>query len=76
MFGSRSSKISKPIQFPEVLKLKATSMKEPLSYHLRGVLVHAGISVNAGHYYSFVRASNDLWYQMDDSRVSQVRMFT
>ena len=39
-------------------------------YKLYAVLVHSGYSCNSGHYYCFVKAANNLWYQMNDSSVS------
>jgi ubiquitin C-terminal hydrolase len=44
-----------------------------VAYRLVGVLVHQGSSVNMGHYYSYVRGSNNTWYEMDDQTVRQVR---
>ena len=35
-------------------------------YDLIGVLVHAGSSMNSGHYYSYVKAQNGFWFEMDD----------
>lgn len=48
----------------------------PVLYQLYGVLVHYGHSVNSGHYFCFVRAPNQTWYQMDDDNVSQVGLHT
>ena len=44
----------------------------PQLYELYGVIVHVGHSLNAGHYFCFVRAANGLWHRMDDTHVSQV----
>jgi ubiquitin carboxyl-terminal hydrolase 36/42 len=50
--------------------------KEPqlhnTNYKLYGVLVHLGYTSHSGHYYSYVRAPNDVWYKADDERVSVV----
>ena len=61
MFGSRSSKIGKGIAYPEQLRLPVSGPEKQADYRLTGVLVHAGASVNMGHYYSYVRAPNGLW---------------
>jgi hypothetical protein len=61
MFGSRSSKLSKGITYPERLRLPVSGPERQADYRLTGVLVHAGASVNMGHYYSYVRAPNGLW---------------
>jgi hypothetical protein len=39
-------------------------------YQLYAVLVHLGSSLSTGHYISYIRASNGLWYCMDDASVS------
>ena len=41
-------------------------------YDLIGVLVHAGSSMNSGHYYSYVKAQNGFWFEMDDESVTVV----
>lgn len=41
-------------------------------YRLYGVLVHAGSSMQFGHYYCFVKAANGVWYEMNDASVRQV----
>ncbi len=61
MFGSRSSKLSKSLAYPERLRLPVSGPERQADYRLTGVLVHAGASVNMGHYYSYVRAPNGLW---------------
>ena len=47
----------------------------PIKYRLYAVLVHSGYSSNSGHYYCYIRASNGVWYQMNDSIVSEKRCF-
>ncbi|XP_062859252.1 ubiquitin carboxyl-terminal hydrolase 42 [Trichomycterus rosablanca] len=66
-------KIAKDVRYPEYLDLRpymSQSQGEPLLYGLYAVLVHAGFSCYAGHYYCYVKASNGQWYQMNDSSVS------
>ena len=41
-----------------------------LMYRLNAVLVHSGATCNSGHYYSYVRNSNNCWFRMDDERVT------
>ena len=41
-------------------------------YDLIGVLVHAGSSMNSGHYYSYVKAQNGFWFEMDSESVTNV----
>ncbi len=40
------------------------------NYTLFGVLVHLGGSMGSGHYFCFVKNSNQLWHEMDDDSVS------
>ncbi|XP_062457525.1 ubiquitin carboxyl-terminal hydrolase 42-like [Rhea pennata] len=65
-------KISKDVNYPEYLDLRAymsESAGEPVCYALYAVLVHRGASGRAGHYFCFVKASNGLWYEMNDASV-------
>ena len=39
------------------------------NYKLYAVLVHKGKSTNSGHYFSYVKISDDKWIKMDDSNV-------
>jgi len=45
-------------------------------YNLYAVLVHNGYTTKSGHYYCFVRNSNNTWYCMNDSNVQQVGINT
>lgn len=76
MFGG---KVSKEVHFPEDLNIRpfmSCTKLDPMIYKLYGVLVHSGYSCNSGHYYCYVKASNGLWYEMNDSRVTQVSLKT
>ncbi|KAJ3295903.1 Ubiquitin carboxyl-terminal hydrolase 42 [Rhizoclosmatium sp. JEL0117] len=72
MFGG--GKISKMITFPEKLDIQPYMFKtkKKVLYELYGVLVHAGGSCNSGHYFSYVKAPNGVWYLKNDSEVRQV----
>lgn len=67
-----NNKITKPIQFPLQLSLPCTKQKQPVSYDLTGVVVHHGSTTHSGHYIAYVKAPNGIWYEMNDSSVSQV----
>ena len=43
-----------------------------MKYSLYGVLVHSGSSTHSGHYYCYVRTSNNMWYTLDDNRVMKI----
>jgi len=66
-------KINQHINFPAELNLEkytqSTSPKEEM-YDLYGVLVHIGGGLHYGHYYCYVKNSNNMWYCMNDSSVS------
>ncbi|CAM9740885.1 unnamed protein product [Bubo scandiacus] len=69
-----SRKISKFVEYPEYLDLRpymSQTTGEPLLYSLYAVLVHHGAICHAGHYYCYTKASNGLWYVMDDSSVDR-----
>ncbi|TKY54703.1 Ubiquitin carboxyl-terminal hydrolase 23 [Spatholobus suberectus] len=68
-------KIKKKVQFGYALDLKpfvSGSYDGDVKYSLYGVLVHSGSSTHSGHYYCYVRTSNNMWYTLDDNRVSHV----
>lgn len=66
-------KIAKDVKYPEYLDIRPYMSQpngEPIVYVLYAVLVHTGFNCHAGHYFCYIKASNDLWYQMNDSIVS------
>ncbi|KAG1497944.1 hypothetical protein G6F46_007697 [Rhizopus delemar] len=72
-----SSKISKYIKFEQVLDIKRTVTESEvnhvkLKYELYAVIVHTGESLHNGHYVSYVKSSNGIWYCMDNENVQQV----
>ncbi|KAM5153100.1 ubiquitin carboxyl-terminal hydrolase 42 isoform 2-T3 [Mantella aurantiaca] len=67
-------KLSKDIKYAEYIDISPyTSYPngQPHMYKLYAVLVHSGTSCHTGHYYSYIKASNDQWYVMNDSIVSR-----
>ncbi|XP_028406528.1 ubiquitin carboxyl-terminal hydrolase 36-like isoform X2 [Dendronephthya gigantea] len=74
-----ASKINKEVSYPEQLNLRpfmSTNQGPAVPYKLYAVLVHCGYSCNSGHYYCFIKAANNHWYQMNDSSVRQVNLKT
>ncbi|KAG1714547.1 Ubiquitin carboxyl-terminal hydrolase 42 [Nymphon striatum] len=66
-------KIGKIIKFPEKLNLRpymSESKGPPVFYMLRGLVVHAGPSMQSGHYYAYVRNAKGNFYVMNDDLVS------
>lgn len=69
-------KINKHVKFEETLDLTEYMSYQTcpkVSYSLFGVLVHYGYSSHGGHYVSYIKAPDNEWYLMDDSRVEHVR---
>ncbi|NWW95395.1 UBP42 hydrolase, partial [Rhynochetos jubatus] len=65
-------KISRAVAYSPYLDLRPYMSQtdgEPVLYSLYAVLVHRGVSHHAGHYACYVKASNGLWYEMDDDLV-------
>ncbi|XP_030313036.1 LOW QUALITY PROTEIN: ubiquitin carboxyl-terminal hydrolase 36-like [Calypte anna] len=59
------------VRYPKVLDLGPyTTAGEAQHYSLYAVLVHKGESCYVGHYFCYIKASNGLWYKMDDSSVT------
>ncbi|KAK2521988.1 hypothetical protein Q9966_012942 [Columba livia] len=62
----------KVVEYPQYLDLRpymSQAAGEPLLYSLYAVLVHGGGSCRAGHYFCYIKASDGLWYRMDDKSV-------
>ncbi|XP_013375952.1 PREDICTED: ubiquitin carboxyl-terminal hydrolase 42-like [Chinchilla lanigera] len=71
--NSTSRKIAKDVKYPEYLDIRPYMSQpngEPITYVLYAVLVHTGSNCRVGHYFCYIKASNGLWYQMNDSTVS------
>ncbi|KAJ3192731.1 Ubiquitin carboxyl-terminal hydrolase 42, partial [Irineochytrium annulatum] len=80
-FGISSVKIDRHIKFPIALDVRPflcepAKNKAAGTYTLIGVLVHSGHGIHSGHYFSYIKASNGLWYLMNDSEVRQVSQKT
>ncbi|KAJ7421418.1 ubiquitin carboxyl-terminal hydrolase 42-like protein [Pitangus sulphuratus] len=64
-----SRKISQVVEYPECLDLQpymSEAAGEPLLYSLYAVVVHSGETCLAGHFFCYIKASDGLWYKMDD----------
>ncbi|CAF3760518.1 unnamed protein product [Rotaria socialis] len=75
-FGKNSHKLSHLVRYPEYLNVKSYMSEEnandpSLNYRLYAVLVHVGLSMHSGHYYSYVRSPNNRWYKADDTTMTQ-----
>lgn len=82
-FGESVQKISKPISFPEHLKIprevvtSAVGIPEPPSYTLQGVVYHHGSSATVGHYTVDVKSHSrsgegaEEWINIDDISLTE-----
>ncbi|KAJ7421221.1 hypothetical protein WISP_43655 [Willisornis vidua] len=60
------------VEYPEYLDLlpyMSDTAGEPLLYSLYAVVVHSGDTCLDGHFFCYTKASNGLWYKMDDESV-------
>ncbi len=74
-FDNFQRKIKKFVKYENEINLNKflfENKTENYNYRLVSVLVHDGYSINSGHYYSYIKNSNDMWFCMNDSYVSRV----
>ncbi len=72
-YGIVGKKIRHRLHYPLVLFVPTSGGEESVKYSLCGVVVHAGECIGMGHYFAYVRGTNNLWYLMDDDTVQQAR---
>ena len=80
LVGDTLIKIKKYIQYPLVLDIKNYYLGEDIDtkYELYGIINHSGIGLDSGHYYSFIRNTeqdgsfSDNWQCCNDERVSGI----
>jgi ubiquitin C-terminal hydrolase len=72
--NGRAYKLNHFVEFPFkfTIQIGRGASEQHLQLSLRGIIVHHGNSPRKGHYSSFCRLSDDLWYHFDDTRVTQV----
>lgn len=72
----RRGKITTQVEYPQQLELPINGKVE--LYILYAVVIHSGVSLDGGHYYTLARSShidakdvtNGTWYMFNDSQVS------
>ncbi|CAO3665479.1 unnamed protein product [Rhizopus stolonifer] len=70
-----TSKINKHIKFEPTLdisRIVTESEHTKTKYELYSMITHTGESMHSGHYVSYVKSSNGIWYCMDNDNVQQV----
>ncbi|NWV58388.1 UBP42 hydrolase, partial [Daphoenositta chrysoptera] len=73
------TKISKFVEYPEYLDLRpymSDTAGEPLLCSLYAIVVHRGDTCLEGHFLCYTKASNGLWYRMDDEFVDNCDIHT
>ena len=76
-FDNLQRKVKKFIEYPSEINLNKYQIKnlnknEPFSYRLCSVLIHKGNSIYSGHYYCYIRVSDNNWYCFNDQTVYKV----
>ena len=73
-FGNNGSKDKGQLHFPEKLDIRKYMKKrqrQRQDYELYAVLVHTGNSCRVGHYYSYIKGPDSLWYLANDLSISK-----
>ncbi len=52
-------------------KIDKILVVEGLEYELSGMIEHIGVSNNGGHYVSYIKHSNKMWYLYNDDRITE-----
>ena len=77
-FDNKQRKIKNFIEYDKEIDLNNFSLssvnknKEKTSYRLNSILIHEGSSIYSGHYYCYVRVSDNNWYCFNDDSVRKV----
>lgn len=73
-FSMMGTKLGYDIKYPEKLKINryCSNPKVPHEYELYAILVHSGMSVNSGHYFSYCKTPRGSWSKFDDCTVTPV----
>lgn len=71
-YHTRSKLLINKMFHNEVITLNVTQgcERRAVEYRLQAAVVHSGISVDSGHYYTFAREKEQTWYKFNDSYVS------
>lgn len=76
-FDNLRRKIKKHIDFSDTLDLTnfvCNKAEKQQKYNLISVLIHEGTSTNSGHYYCYIKNTNNMWYCMNDCNVYNVSL--
>ena len=83
-FGS-AEKLTHCVNYDEILKFhpymssdscipddKDVNLSNNYCYKLYAVINHTGTNLNSGHYYAYIRSSDNLWFLIDDENCRNV----
>lgn len=69
------AKLMNKVLHDEIISLRVVPELEPASvvrYSLYAAVVHAGTSMDSGHYYTYAQDKPDCWYKFNDNFVTKV----
>lgn len=69
------AKLMNKVLHDEIISLRVVPELEPASvvrYSLYAAVVHAGTSMDSGHYYTYAQDKPDCWYKFNDNYVNKV----
>lgn len=71
-YHTRSKLLINKMFHNEIIQVNVRSGQESraVSYQLYAAVVHSGISLDSGHYYTFSREKGQVWYKFNDSYVT------
>lgn len=72
-FVNRPQRIQNTVEYNFNLNIKdflTKSKSEDINYQLYAVLLHHSHSANGGHYTCYVKHKNNLWYHLNDAKIS------
>jgi ubiquitin C-terminal hydrolase len=68
-FKNNIKKVTDMIIFPFELYIETSN--SDVSYDLYGIINHSG-SIQGGHYFAYIKCKNDIWYNFNDSSVTEI----
>ena len=82
-FNYLGRKVPKIIEYPKSFNFRvfiahnidadlSREEQTPYIYDLYGIIVHAGRGAKSGHYYCFVKTTEDKWFKCNDSRITPI----
>lgn len=73
-FSNDGKKDNREMTYPADIQLpvvRMIGMTESTPYKLYAILVHDGYASRSGHYYAYILAADDRWYEVNDARTEE-----